>query len=302
VLLTGAGGFVGQHLVPALAAAGWTVRAVSRRAPEDLPPGAEHRSAGDLARPVDWAPLLDGVDAVVHAAAIAHTTGVEDALYTAVNTRATLDLAAAAKARSARFVFLSSVRAQCGPVSAAVLTEEDPPVPTDAYGRSKLEAERGLARLDMAWTALRPVVVYGPGVRGNVGALQRLAGLPLPLPFGGLTARRSFCSVWNLASAVALALEGGVTGPVLVADPVPSSLAELVAAMRAAQGRGAGLVGIPPELLGSLARLAGQGSAWERLAGPMEVSTGKLSAAGWRPPSATTPEGVRRWLGQPPRG
>lgn len=301
VLLTGAGGFAGTHLVPALVEAGWTVRAVSRRAPERPADGVEHRTAGDLARPVDWAPLLDGIDAVVHAAAIAHTSGVDEALYDSVNTRATLDLAAAAAARGTGFVFISSVRAQCGPVSRTVLTEDDPPAPTDAYGRSKLQAERGLARLDLSWTALRPVVVYGPGVRGNVGALQRIAALPVPLPFGGLREARSFCSVWNLASAVLLGLEGALSGPVLVADPAPSSLAGLVGAMRAARGHRASLVGVPSPVLGGLARLAGQGSAWERLAGPMAVSTEKLSAAGWRPPSASTPEGVRRWLGPAPR-
>ena len=303
VLLTGADGFVGVHLVPALRAAGWAVRAASRREPGRLPGGVEHAGIGDLARPQDWTPLLSGVDAVVHGAAIAHTTGIDEERYAAVNTRATLDLAAAAERNGVRrFVFLSSVRAQCGPTSPGLLTESDPPRPTDAYGRSKLAAERGLADTGLDWTALRPVVVYGPGVRGNLGSLVRLARLPVPLPFGGLTAPRSFCAVWNLAAAVLLALEARVSGPVLVAAPAPSSLAELLGAMRSADGRSPALVTVPAGLMGGLARLAGQGGAWERLAGPMAVSTAKLSGAGWQPPSASTPEGVRRWIAPPAPG
>ncbi len=59
-------------------------------------------------------------------------------------------------------MFLSSIRAQCGPSAEGVVTEELEPRPTDAYGRSKLAAEQGLAALDIDWVALRLVLVYGP--------------------------------------------------------------------------------------------------------------------------------------------
>ena len=63
--------------------------------------------------------------------------------------------------------------------------------PTDAYGRSKLAAEEGLAALDLAAVSLRPVVVYGPGCKGNMAVLRRVALSGMPLPLGGLTGRRS---------------------------------------------------------------------------------------------------------------
>ncbi len=56
-----------------------------------------------------------------------------------------------------------------------MLTEDLPPQPTDAYGRSKLAAERGLADLDLDWVALRLVLVYGAGVKGNMAELLRFA-------------------------------------------------------------------------------------------------------------------------------
>src|SRR5690606_7756854 len=101
-----------------------------------------------------------------------------------------------------RFVFLSSVRAQSGASAGTVLSEADPAVPTDAYGRSKLAAEEGLVSICADWVALRPVLVVGQGAKGNMAALLQLAGIPLPLPFAALTARRSLLSIENLAAAV----------------------------------------------------------------------------------------------------
>jgi nucleoside-diphosphate-sugar epimerase len=301
VLLTGAGGFIGRALARDLAAAGWTVRAALRR-PATLPGVAETVTA-DLAAPVDWRPALDGVDAVVHAAGIAHAgPGLPDALYDRVNRAATLELAEAAAGRVGRFVFLSSIRAQCGPTAPATVSEADPPTPTDAYGRSKLAAEEGLACLDLAVTALRPVVVYGPGVRGNIGALLALARRPVPVPLGSLAAPRSFLALENLCAAVAFALDAPEPprGPLVVADPVPTTVSGLVAAMRLALGRSPGLVPVPPALLGAAAALVGRRDLWDRLAGPMAADPGRLLRLGWQPPAPSTPEGVARWLGAPP--
>lgn len=299
VLLTGASGFVGRHLAADLLARGHAVRAAMRDSAA-LPPGAELAPIGDLGEPVDWGPLLQGVDAVVHGAGIAHAgPGLPDDLYARVNRDATLALAQAAAERVSRFVFLSSIRAQSGPTSTHALTEDDAPEPTDAYGRSKLEAERGLAALPgLNATALRPVVVYGPGVRGNMGALAKLARLPVPLPFGALQTPRSVVSVENLASAVAFALEAAepTRGAFIVADPEPIALGALVAAMRAALGRPAMLLPIPPALMGGALRALRKGEAWERLSGAMTASPSRLISLGWTPPVRSTPEGIRRWL------
>ena len=128
-----------------------------------------------------------GIDAVVHLAGIAHAgPGVAEERYDRVNHRATAALAVAAHdAGVSRFVFVSSIRAQTGPAAERVVSERDTPRPTDAYGRSKLAAERAVAASGVPFTILRPVLVYGPGVKGNLRALMRLAALPIPLPFGG---------------------------------------------------------------------------------------------------------------------
>ena len=171
---------------------GYRLRVLLRR-PSAVPLESASAVIGDLARAQNMSQALAGVDAVIHSAGIAHAmSGVPEDDYRLLNTEATIRLAQAAqRAGARRFVFLSSIRAQCGPVADEVQTEAMEPQPVDAYGRSKLAAEQGLASLDLDWVALRPVLVYGPGVKGNMAELMRLARSRLPLPFGGLTARRS---------------------------------------------------------------------------------------------------------------
>lgn len=286
VLVTGASGFVGRHLVRALAEAGYGVRAASRIAGAAIQ-GVEPVAIGDLGAAIDWPRLLAGVDHVVHAAGLAHADGeLPEERYRQVNTQATLDLARAAQAAGIRrFVFLSSIRAQSGPIGERPLSEADTPAPTDAYGRSKLAAEQGLAELDLDWVALRPVLVYGPGVKANMAALVRLARLPVPLPLGGLAAQRSLLAVENLCGAIAFALSEDCPPrrSYVVADPEPLSVAEMLAAMRAGLGRRPGLIALPPAWLAFAARLAGRPAAYERLAGGLVACPDALISAGWRP-------------------
>lgn len=290
VLLTGASGFVGRHLLHDLIVRGYRVRTAGRgTAP--IAPAVEHMPIGDLGTPIDWQPLLEGVDHIVHSAGLAHADAeIPEERYQQVNTQATLALARAAQAAGVRrFVFLSSIRAQSGPISGAPLSEADAPAPTDAYGRSKLAAEQGLAELDLDWIALRPVLVYGPGVKANMAALLKLARLPVPLPLGGLSAKRSLLAIENLAEAVAFALTQACPArrSYIVSDPEPLSVAQMLAAMRAGLGRGPGLIPVPSSLLVLAARLAGRAGAYERLANGLVASPAALISAGWQPPAET---------------
>jgi nucleoside-diphosphate-sugar epimerase len=287
VLVTGASGFVGRAVVAALAADGDEVRAAVRHAPVvPLLDGVAVALHGDLTEPVDWAPLLAGIDTVVHLAGIAHAgPGIAEERYDKVNHRATAALAnAACAAGVARFVFASSIRAQTAPAADHVVTEGDEPRPTDPYGRSKLAAERAVERSGVPFTILRPVLVYGPGAKGNLRALMRLAALPLPLPFGALTARRSLLSLVNLAAAISFVLRHGACAgeTYVVADPAPVTIAEIVAALRHGMGKNPGLVAVPPALLRLALTAFGRGGNWEQINGTLVADPRKLAAAGWR--------------------
>ena len=290
IALTGATGFIGRHLLRELPKRGYRIRVILRR-PSAVPPEASSAVVGDLARPQNMSAALAGVDAVIHSAGIAHAmSGVPEDDYRVLNTAATIGLARAAeRAGAKRFVFLSSIRAQTGPVAEGVLTEELEPKPTDAYGESKLAAERGLAQLGIDWVALRPVLVYGPGVKGNMAALLRLARSPYPLPLGGLSGKRSLLALDNLVAAVDAVLAGPdpLRRPLIVADPEPLTVGAMIGAIRQGLGRGPGLFPAPRVLMEAACRALGRAEAFERLAGSLVASPSALQALGWVPPVET---------------
>src|SRR5436305_8587244 len=240
---------------------------------------------------VDWAPFVAGMDALVHLAGIAHVgPEIPDAIYDRVNHLATAALAgAAATAGVRKFVFMSSTRAQAGASADAPLTEASAPEPTDAYGRSKFAAEVAVRASDLSYTILRPALVYGPNPKGNLASLMRLAALPVPLPFGAFTNRRSLLAIDNLIAAVRFALEDtrAENETFLVADPGAISVAELVALLRTAAGRKPSLLPVPPARLSTLLSLIGKRDRAERLAGTLIAEPTKLLAAGWRPVTET---------------
>lgn len=290
VLLTGASGFLGPHVVAALARAGYRLR-LAQRSPQPVPEGVETVVTGDLSASFDWRAALDGVDHVVHMAGLAHAgPGLDEALYARVNAEATLELAAAAAAAGVRrFVYLSSIKALSGAFDGPPLSESAQPAPGDAYGRSKLAAERGLAALDLDWVALRPVLIYGPGVKANMAALLRLARVPLPLPLGGLQAPRSLLAAENMADAIRFALTPACPARQVytVSDPDPISVSGMLTAMRAGLGRGPGLLAVPEPWLRRLARLAGREETFLKLAGSLVARPERLLRAGWQPPAET---------------
>jgi UDP-glucose 4-epimerase len=290
IALTGATGFIGQHLLRELPKRGYRLRVLLRR-PSVVPMDAASAVVGDLARPQNMSAALADVDAVIHSAGIAHTmSGLPEDDYRVLNTEATIALARAAqRAGAKRFVFLSSIRAQCGATAERVLTEELAPQPTDAYGRSKLAAERGLSELALDWVALRLVLVYGPGVKGNMAELVRFARTPYPLPLGALGARRSLLSLDNLVAAVdaVLGAPGPLRRPFIAADPEALTIPEMIAAVRRGLGRRPGLVPVPPALLEVALRALGRSEVYQRLAGSLVADASALRKLGWTPPVAT---------------
>ena len=287
VLVTGASGFVGSAVVAALARDGYTVRAAVRRPHLSFPDSIEVVQHPDLAQTFDWQPLLQGIDQVVHLAGIAHTRGADAASYDRVNRLATARLAAAAAlARVEHFVFVSSIRAQSGPAADHALTERDPPAPTEIYGRSKLAAEEAVRGSGVPFTILRPVLLYGPGVKGNLALLARAAATRLPLPVKDFSNRRSLLGIDNFISALAfvLATPSTIGETYVVADPgIPPRLSDVFVMLRQAQGRRAFVLPMSPDYIELPLRLFRRTDVWHRIGGNLRVDAGKLIAAGWRP-------------------
>ena len=294
IALTGATGFIGQWLLRELPKRGYRLRVLLRR-PSAVPIEAASAVVGDLARPVNMAAALADVDAVIHSAGLAHAmSGLPEDDYRMLNTEATIGLARAAqRAGAKRFVFLSSIRAQSGPTAEHVLTEALAPQPTDAYGRSKLAAEQGLSDLALDWVALRLVLVYGRGVKGNMAQLLRFARMRYPLPLRGIAAQRSLLSLDNLTAAIDTVLNapGPLRRPLIVADREVLTVGDMIAAMRVGLGRRPGLVSVPPAWIEAALRAAGRAEVYERLAGSLVADPSALTQLGWTPP-LTTREGL----------
>ena len=240
VVVTGASGFIGGAVVPALRAHGHEVRALDRAA------------TGDLAGSVDWRIHLTGVDAVVHLAALAHSRGVDETRLCAVNVDAALALGKAAAAAGARMLFMSTVKVLGEETPGLPFDDARPLAPRDAYARAKADAEVALRLVPgLALTVLRPPLVYGPGVKANFRALFRAVARGWPLPFASIVNRRSLIFAGNLADAVARCLDapdaaGRTYG---VTDGEPLSTPALCRAIGDAVGKPARLFPFPPALL-----------------------------------------------------
>lgn len=243
ILVTGLSGFIGSSLGPELAARGHEVRREG----------------------------MQGCDAVVHLANIAHARADRATLWK-VNVDGTLETAKrAADAGARRFVYLSSVKARD---------------PDDLYGEAKLAAEQSLRdlRTKMEVVMLRPPLVYGPRVRANFLALMHAIARGWPLPLASIENRRSLVYVGNLCNAIGACVESPAAGAktFYVADGTPLSTPELCRAIGRALGRPARLFPFPPALLPG-----------ERLTGSLEVDDSALRAElGWRP-RFTLEEGLR---------
>jgi nucleoside-diphosphate-sugar epimerase len=284
VLVTGSDGFIGRNLVPYLAAQGYKVVAASRVASAFESPNVVAVPLPDLSMPIDWQPLLQQCDAVVHLAGVAHRFA-EDDVYDRVNHRATEALARTAYRSGTHLIFISSIAAQSSPFSDHELTEDDPPSPNGAYGRSKLAAEQAIRAAGVSYTILRPVVIHSEGGRGNFSTVHKISRLPIPLPFGALTARRSVLSLENFNSAVAAVLSNSrARGETfIVSDPEPLTLAEHIASYRAGLGRSPRLMPIPESWLELSLRAVGQKAIWQRIGCPLVARPRKLLALGWKP-------------------
>jgi UDP-glucose 4-epimerase len=289
VLVTGATGFVGHTLVPALTASGWRVRPVERQRSGD-PTAVVVNSIGPS---TDWNEALRGADAIVHLAARVHHPGDENnaELYRALNTEGTLRLATeAAKVGVREFIHVSTILVNGSSTSGrGPFREDDQPNPRGIYGQSKAAAEAGLKAIassgTMNITVIRPPLIYGFGAGGNFALLQNAIRRGIPLPFASIRNRRGFLAVENLVSFIQhrLAHPGSGFAIFLLADDEQVSTPEFIRGIAAACGRKARLFPMPVFMLNLLGVASGRPEIRNSLIGSMEIDTSRAHATGWQP-------------------
>jgi nucleoside-diphosphate-sugar epimerase len=306
VLLTGASGFVGRAVLESAKQCGVEVRPVFR----SLVSAKGH--SGSVVVPgldgeTDWLQDLQGVNVVIHAAARAHVIHEEtlDPLteYRRVNVQGTSNLARqAAAAGVQRFVFISSIKVNGeATLPGRPFRANDVPVPEDAYGISKAEAETELRRIaqetGMEVTIIRPPLIYGPGVKGNFSSLMDWVRRGLPLPLGSVTHnRRSLVGIDNLIDLIWVCVEHpkAANQTFLVSDGEDLSTTELLGKIGKALNRSARLVRVPAALIAFMASLMGKKAISQRLLGSLQVDISKTcELLSWQP-SVPADEGLRR--------
>lgn len=258
VLVTGGTGFVAATLIQALAPT-WNVRVSQRREVR----GPQDYVVGDMGAGADWRRALDGVGTVIHLAGPSNSYFPEDELRRGIIGGAEELVEQAATAGVRRFVFVSSMKACADSSEGPPLRESDEPRPSDAYGRSKLRAERIVLERDtLKPIVLRPPLVYAASAKGNLSKFLSQLDTPAPLPFGGLKNRRSLIALPSLIDAIIAVLrhESEPVGVFHVADEPAVSTPEMATLLRQGMGRPPHLFSMPgfetfgpPPLVRSLA-------------------------------------------------
>nr|WP_254209489.1 SDR family oxidoreductase [Burkholderia multivorans] len=300
LVVTGANGFVGRAVCRRALEAGHTVTALVRR-PGGTVDGVREwvHAAADFDGLGDEWPMNLAADCVVHLAARVHVMRDEspdpDAAFEATNVAGTLRLATAARQHGVRrIVYASSIKAVAEADGGTPLSEAANPEPQDAYGRSKLRAERQLAQFGAAngldVVIVRPPLVYGPGVRANFLRMMDAVARRMPLPLGSIAARRSILYVDNLADALLhCAVDPRAAGECFhVADDDAPSVTDLLRLVGDALGKPARLIPVPSAVLQALGTLTGRRAAVDRLTGSLQLDTGRIKRVlGWHPPYTT---------------
>jgi UDP-glucose 4-epimerase len=244
VLVSGASGFIGRHVVARLQRDGHRVSAVDR-APHPDP--AVTTAVGDLLDPaVRERAVVPGVDAVVHLAAMTSVLGSieQPALVHATNVEATAGLLELARERGVGAFVLASTNAVVGDVGTGTITEALPLAPLTPYGATKAAAEMLLhgyaGSFGLRAPMLRLTNVYGPGMGHKDSFVPRLlraaatgGGVQV---FGDGEQRRDLVHVADVAEAMALAVAGWPTGPVIIGGARSYTVNEIVAVAREVTG------------------------------------------------------------------
>lgn len=244
VLLTGATGFVGKHLLSDLNFHGFDVQTLNLRA---VPLNIDFRNA----------------DTLIHLAGKAHDLKniSSSSEYYEINYELTKQVYNSFLASDAKkFIFMSSVKASADEVP-EILKESDSTDPKTHYGKSKRLAEEFIINQPLpegkSFFILRPCMIHGPGNKGNLNLLYKLISKGIPYPLASFENKRSFLSVENLCFVIRKLLEHDdiPSGIYNVADDEPLSTNDLIKLIAQASGRKPKLLKINPVLIKSLARL-----------------------------------------------
>lgn len=246
VLITGATGFIGTHLVDYLLKdhalnlilpmrtslpKKWHLQQVTYLRLKDL-------NAPEIE--LFWERALKNVDVIIHLAAMAHVVSNSEEnpleLFRKINVEATEKLLRTAKlSRVKKFIFISSIGVHGKrTLPGEELVEDSELKPQDFYAISKVEAESKVLSIcensKLNWIIIRPSLVYGNKFVGNLAILKRLIEKKVPLPFKLVNNKRHFLDVNTLNQFIKICIynEQALNQSFLLADTYPLSTKDLI--------------------------------------------------------------------------
>jgi nucleoside-diphosphate-sugar epimerase len=302
VVVTGANGFIGNHVCRRLVESGKEVTACIRAQADAsflaaIPGRLRIHRIPSVCRDDDLARVFSSADAVIHLAGRAHvmreTVAAPLNEFRKVNVGGTETLASiAAQQGVKRFIYMSSIKVNGEATNGHPFRADDPPGYSGPYGQSKWEAEERLRQIAadtaMQWVVVRPPLVYGPGVRGNFLTLLRSVFRRLPLPLGSLHNRRSMVSVFNLSDFVCHLLDhpAAANSRFLVSDQHDLSTPGLLRSIAEALDCPSRILPCPEMALHMAAAMLGRRSVTQRLCSSLVVDTQKTAdSLHWRAPT-----------------
>ena len=305
VLITGCNGFIGSSLMQYLSSLQeYEIYGVSRDKNFNVP-GTTTFFLEDIGKIDEQTTLLEEVDIVIHTIGKAHVmkseTKEDQEAYLSINSDLCLDLAEkASRKKVKKFIYLSSTKVFGDRVKKGdVINELSKPIPTDPYGKSKLDAELKLTQLstkkDMEVIIIRPPLVYGKGVKGNMALLEWLIRANIPLPLRSISRnKRSMISIKNLSDFIAHCLKDDVSGgSYLVSDGRDLSTYEILVLLKKFTGSKSLLFHFPTFLIKTFGFLTFSSTRISRLLQSYAININYTKEKlNWKPPH-TVDEGFR---------
>lgn len=300
LLITGGNGFIGKQFVEAFKKK-FDIRATSRSR-IGVCKGIQHYKL-DLKERADWSNAVEGIDVVIHTAAMVHLNQKsqqdENESIFEVNCNGTARLAEqAVLAGVKRFIFISSIGVN-GTTKNEAFSETDDPRPDNAYAKSKFCAEKELWRISnetgLQVVIIRPPLVYGPNAPGNFRKINETVNMPLLLPFGGIHNKRSFLYVKNLGSLVeeCISHHNAANEVFLASDKECLSTPQFFRLIYSASEARPRVVWFPETILRFILGVTGNSALTRQLIDSSYIDISKAKELlGWTPPF-TIEEGIR---------
>ncbi len=300
ILVTGASGFVGKHLIKFLLENNFRLTLVTRQnsIPWITKSDVNIVRINDFGLNTNWNDALKNVSYVINLAGKAHIVkenknSFDDTFMKANHDGAVSLFKAASKRGIKGFLHISSI----GVLGTKTLSNKpfddySIPNPTSPYAISKYKSEKTLIKLnkndDVSLVILRPPLIIGANPKGNLARLLKLINKPIPLPLMGIKNRRSLLSVKNFNSAILAILSRwqseAISGTYVLSDKNPVSTSDIVKALhKGAKGK-AIIFSVPTAILVSTLYFAGGKRLVEQLVDNLEiVSDGFSTDFNWKP-------------------